>query len=151
MDVLFHAFLTSALGGGKWSASQPTRFSPRGKCRRYPLDKRLGGPQSQMAHPIDGAHAYISLTLETTTGPCYKPNNSRSYPHTPYLLAVYLNDLLSFHLPAHHPISLFFPQIFQQIFLYFFFVSLMSAKYTSHLTLHDLIAGPDEYELRNSL
>jgi hypothetical protein len=32
---------TSALGGGEWSASRPGRFP------RYPLDRRLGGPQSR--------------------------------------------------------------------------------------------------------
>jgi hypothetical protein len=32
--------LTSALIGGEWSASRPGPLYPR-----YPLDKRLGGPQ----------------------------------------------------------------------------------------------------------
>jgi hypothetical protein len=36
--------LTSALGGGEWSASRPGRFAP-GKKTRYPLYRRLGGPQ----------------------------------------------------------------------------------------------------------
>jgi hypothetical protein len=38
-------FLTSALVGGEWSASRLRRFTP-GESR-YPLDMRLGGPQSQ--------------------------------------------------------------------------------------------------------
>jgi len=37
--------LTSALGGGKWSASRPGRFA-QGKSPCYPFDRRLGGPQS---------------------------------------------------------------------------------------------------------
>jgi hypothetical protein len=40
------SFLTSALGGGKWRALHPHRFTPEGKSPRYPLDRRLGGPQS---------------------------------------------------------------------------------------------------------
>jgi hypothetical protein len=31
-----------ALYGGEWSASRPGRFTPR-----YPLDRRLGGPQDR--------------------------------------------------------------------------------------------------------
>jgi hypothetical protein len=38
--------LTSALDGGEWSASRPGRFIPKGKSPWYPLDERLGGPQS---------------------------------------------------------------------------------------------------------
>jgi hypothetical protein len=38
--------LTTALGGGKWLASRPGRFIP-GKSLCYPLDRRLGGPQSR--------------------------------------------------------------------------------------------------------
>jgi hypothetical protein len=38
--------LTSALDGGEWSASRPDRFTPQGKRPWYPLDRRLGGPQS---------------------------------------------------------------------------------------------------------
>jgi hypothetical protein len=41
-DVQTHIFLTSALAGGEWSASRSG-----GKSPRYPLDRRLGGPQSQ--------------------------------------------------------------------------------------------------------
>jgi hypothetical protein len=28
VDVYLHSFLTSALGGGEWSASRPGRFTP---------------------------------------------------------------------------------------------------------------------------
>jgi hypothetical protein len=38
---------TSALGGGEWSASRSGHFIHRGKSPRYPLDKRLGGPQNR--------------------------------------------------------------------------------------------------------
>jgi len=39
--------LTSALDGGEWSASLPSRFYPQGKSPWYPLDRRLGGLQSR--------------------------------------------------------------------------------------------------------
>jgi hypothetical protein len=41
-----YSFMTSALDGGEWSASAPAALYLRGKDTRYPLDKRLGGPQS---------------------------------------------------------------------------------------------------------
>jgi hypothetical protein len=41
--------LTSALDGGEWSASRSGRFT-QGKSPRYPLDRRLGGPQSRSGH-----------------------------------------------------------------------------------------------------
>jgi hypothetical protein len=39
--------LTSALDGGEWSPLHPGRFTPQGKSPWYPLDRRLGGPQSR--------------------------------------------------------------------------------------------------------
>jgi hypothetical protein len=41
VDVEIHDFLTSALVGGERSAWRPDRFTPR-----YPLDRKLGGPQN---------------------------------------------------------------------------------------------------------
>ena len=38
---------TSALHGSEWSIFRPRPFYPRKKTRQYPLNKRLGGPQSQ--------------------------------------------------------------------------------------------------------
>jgi hypothetical protein len=46
VEVLFHSFLAAALDGGEWSNLRSSRFNPRGKNRCYPLDRRLGGPQS---------------------------------------------------------------------------------------------------------
>jgi hypothetical protein len=46
VKVWLHASLTSATDGGEWSASRPCRLHPR-KEPRYPLDRRLGGPQSR--------------------------------------------------------------------------------------------------------
>jgi hypothetical protein len=44
MAVLLNEFLTSALNAG---ASRPSRFTSGETAARYPLDRRLGGPQSQ--------------------------------------------------------------------------------------------------------
>jgi hypothetical protein len=46
-EVQLYSFLTSALDGGEWSASRPCRALPWGKDPRYPLNRRLGGPQSR--------------------------------------------------------------------------------------------------------
>jgi hypothetical protein len=35
------------IDGGEWSASRPRRFTPGGNRTRYPLDRRLGGPQNR--------------------------------------------------------------------------------------------------------
>jgi hypothetical protein len=45
-----YSFMTSALLGGKRSASRPGRVLPPWKGPRYPLDRRLGGPQSWSGH-----------------------------------------------------------------------------------------------------
>jgi hypothetical protein len=45
-DVHPH-FLEFGLAGGEWSASRLCRFTPVGKSPRYPLDRRLSGPQSR--------------------------------------------------------------------------------------------------------
>ena len=38
--------MTAALEGGEWSAARPGRTLPPGKTR-YPLHRRLGGPQGR--------------------------------------------------------------------------------------------------------
>jgi hypothetical protein len=38
--------MTSALVGGKWSASRPCRFTPGERAPRYPLNKRLVDPRA---------------------------------------------------------------------------------------------------------
>jgi len=41
--------MITAVEGGEWSAARPGRTLPRGKTR-YPLYRRLGGPQSRSGH-----------------------------------------------------------------------------------------------------
>jgi len=57
--------LISALDGGEQSASCPGQFIyPWGKCPWYPLDRELGGPQSQSGHGIDFEKAHDSVRRE---------------------------------------------------------------------------------------
>jgi hypothetical protein len=42
-----HVFSTSALDEGGWLALSAGRFTSEGKSPQYPLDRRLGGPQSR--------------------------------------------------------------------------------------------------------
>jgi hypothetical protein len=44
------SFSISALDGGEWSAPRPCRALAPGKGLRYPLFRRLGGPQSRSGH-----------------------------------------------------------------------------------------------------
>jgi hypothetical protein len=46
MEVELHAFIGLALDGGMWSASRPGRFTPEVRTPRYPLRRKLSGPQS---------------------------------------------------------------------------------------------------------
>jgi hypothetical protein len=45
-----YSFSTSTLDKDEWSASRPGRALAPGKGPRYPLDTRLGGPQSWSGH-----------------------------------------------------------------------------------------------------
>jgi hypothetical protein len=47
VDIYIHVFLTSAVVGGEWSASRLGLFTAKGNSPRYPLYRRLGGPQSR--------------------------------------------------------------------------------------------------------
>jgi hypothetical protein len=45
-----YSFTTSALDGVSGQRHAPAAFYSRGKDPRYPLDRRLGGPQSRSGH-----------------------------------------------------------------------------------------------------
>jgi hypothetical protein len=45
-----YSFLTSAMDGGEWSASRRGRDLAQGRDPRYPLYRRLSGPQSRSGH-----------------------------------------------------------------------------------------------------
>jgi hypothetical protein len=58
VEVQLHAFLTSALDGGEWSASRPGHFTPKERAfPRYPLDS---GPQNRSG---SGGEEKNSLTV----------------------------------------------------------------------------------------
>jgi hypothetical protein len=46
VEVYLYPFLTAALEGSEWSAARPNRTLPPGNTR-YPLYRRMGGPQGQ--------------------------------------------------------------------------------------------------------
>jgi hypothetical protein len=56
VDVWIHAFFTSILVRGEWSASRAFCFTPRGKSPPYPLCRRLGELQSQ-----SGQHGELKI------------------------------------------------------------------------------------------
>jgi hypothetical protein len=45
-----YSFMTSVLGGVSGQRHVPVALYPRGKEPRYPLYRRLGGPQSRSGH-----------------------------------------------------------------------------------------------------
>jgi hypothetical protein len=56
--------LTSALVGGEWSASRSGRFTLQGKSPLYPLDRRLGGPQSRTGRGGEEKNSQIPPGIE---------------------------------------------------------------------------------------
>jgi hypothetical protein len=60
MEVQLHALLILALDESEWSASCHNHFTPCKEPPQYPLDRRLGGPQSWYKHNTE---VKILLTL----------------------------------------------------------------------------------------
>jgi hypothetical protein len=60
--IKYHAFLTSALDGGEWSVLRPGLFTS-GQKTLYPLDRRLGGPQSRSGRCGEEKY-FLSLKLQ---------------------------------------------------------------------------------------
>jgi hypothetical protein len=65
VDVEIHIFLISALAVGEWSASRPADL-PQGKRPLYPLDRRLGGPQSRSGRREEETILYLTGTRTPT-------------------------------------------------------------------------------------
>jgi hypothetical protein len=63
-EVYLHAFLTPALDGGEWSTSRPGRFTSRERAICYPLDRRLGVPQSRSGDGGEEKSSQLLLGLE---------------------------------------------------------------------------------------
>jgi hypothetical protein len=57
-------FLTSALGGGEWSASRPGRMAPQGNHLWYPSDSRLGGSHGRSGR-CEEEKNHVPASLQT--------------------------------------------------------------------------------------
>jgi len=55
--------MTAALEGGEWSATRPGQSLPPGKTR-YPLYRRLGGPQGRSGRAENLVHTGIRARTE---------------------------------------------------------------------------------------
>jgi hypothetical protein len=75
VKVELHILLTTALVGGQWSASRNGRFTPWETAPRYPLDRRLGGPQNR-----SGRHGEEKILTPTGT----QTPTPGSVAHLPY-------------------------------------------------------------------
>jgi hypothetical protein len=76
VEVHLHAFLTLTLDGGERPASRPGRFTPRERAPWYPLDRRLGGPQSQSGHDVEEKNSQPLPGFEPRSSDC--PARSQS-------------------------------------------------------------------------
>jgi hypothetical protein len=78
--------LTSALDGDEWSASRAGRFTPRERDPWYPLDTRLGRPQSRSGR---GGEEKISQPLPGLEPPIIQPVAQRYTTELLRLLALW--------------------------------------------------------------
>jgi hypothetical protein len=107
--------LNLGTSGGDWSASRPGRVKPRGMRPCYPLNKRLGGPQSWSGRGGDEQTPYHcpcqelnpgrpSISLVTILTELPRVNAVCRTPKDVPVEHVHLNEAKLFH-------SLFFPTI----------------------------------------
>jgi hypothetical protein len=97
VDVYLHIFLTSALAGGEWSASRTSCFTFGEGSPQYPLDMRLGGPQSRSGGCGDEKILHPTGT-QTSTFSVVQPIASR---YTYYTIPAPLSVLLSTKFMTH--------------------------------------------------
>jgi hypothetical protein len=69
VDVLIHVFLISALVGSQEVSYTPRTLYPRGKSPRYPLDRRLGGPQNRSGRRGEEENLAATGTRTPTSQP----------------------------------------------------------------------------------
>jgi hypothetical protein len=65
--------LTSAQDGDEWSASLAGRFTAQGKSTRYPLYRRLGGPQGWYGHGVEEKDSQPPAGNRTLEYPIVQP------------------------------------------------------------------------------
>jgi hypothetical protein len=75
--------MTSALDGDEWSASRLNRFTPRKIHFRYPLDRKLGGPQSRSGHGVEDKHSQPPPGIEPRSSD--RPARSQSLHRLIYI------------------------------------------------------------------
>jgi hypothetical protein len=63
VEVYLRSFLTSALDGGEWSASRPSRFSPRERAPGTQW-RRLGGLPSRSGRGGEEKNSQPSTRIE---------------------------------------------------------------------------------------
>jgi hypothetical protein len=85
IEVYLHAFLTSALDRGERSASRPGRFTPRERHPppSYPLDRRMGAPQSRSGQGVEEKNSQHPPRFESRSSDCSVRSQSPyrlSYP-----------------------------------------------------------------------
>ena len=67
--------MTAALEGSEWSAARPGRILPPGKTR-YPLYRRLGGPQGRSGRAENLVPTGIRFrTVQPVAQPLYRLNH----------------------------------------------------------------------------
>jgi hypothetical protein len=64
VEVQMCIFLTSAVDGGVWSASSSCRVTTGEIAPRYPLNRRLVGPQSQSVRYGGGVNIIIIAVIK---------------------------------------------------------------------------------------
>jgi len=97
LDVQFQSFLSPALYGTDWSAPRPDRFTCGVKSSLYPLNMRLGGPQSKSGSfqdernllPLPGNKTQLIPPARTLIT---RPTELSRIPHpkSNYIITVYL-------------------------------------------------------------
>jgi hypothetical protein len=90
-------FLTSAQGGDEWSASRPGLFIPQRDRPRYPLDRRLDGPQSRSRR----CGAEKNLAPAGIRNPAVQPvaiPTELSRLHFPYSYSLKFSNVENFYL-----------------------------------------------------
>jgi len=71
-EVKLQSALISGAEGGEWRALYPSHLIPLGKWSQYPLNRRLGRPQSQ----------YGPLVKRKISFSCHKLNHDSAVTHS---------------------------------------------------------------------
>jgi len=75
---------------GEWSASRPGRALSRGKDPRYPLDRRLGGPQSRSGFKLNTPYVLYNVLCILYVLLCMIPISGDSCDDNPSII-IYFN------------------------------------------------------------